>query len=257
MVSALYYSAKMNFIMNIVKKAAAEIFPFYKKSLIKKENKSLFVAIISSLPERFDEIKTQTLSSRFFGLNDWLLFPEFKFVTMSYAPNTYYKYKKRGKNFKLSGMQIFSNYNNRFEEIEILIQHNLLIGLRIVNCQYQLGEFDHSSVHGEKAIAAEFTFPKTEVEILYDSLAPQVKDQLALDDLGEIEFNNRTFYSFYDLEDGNCLAIDKNFKVYSLVHDAKPMATQMKNSLEQILSDIKNNKFDKVRHLEERYRNSR
>lgn len=49
---------------------------------------------------------------------------------------------------------------------------------------------------------------------------------------------NRTFYSFYDLEKGNCLAFDKKCSVYSLVHDAVSMAKGMKISLNDILDKI-------------------
>jgi hypothetical protein len=46
-------------------------------------------------------------------------------------------------------------------------------------------------------------------------------------------------------------------KVYSLVHDAKPMAQGMKISLSEIINEIACNKFDKAKHLEERYKNSK
>jgi hypothetical protein len=59
------------------------------------------------------------------------------------------------------------------------------------------------------------------------------------------------------LEDGNYLAVDKNQNVYSLIHDAKPAATKIKYSLEEILVDIKAGRFDKDKHVDERYRKSK
>jgi hypothetical protein len=57
------------------------------------------------------------------------------------------------------------------------------------------------------------------------------------------------------LEDGNYLATDKKLNVYSLVHDARPMAKKLKHSLADILDDIATKTFDKEKHLEERYKN--
>jgi hypothetical protein len=75
------------------------------------------------------------------------------------------------------------------------------------------------------------------------------------DDIFDIDFSNRTYYAFYDLEDGNYLATDKKLNVYSLVHDARPMAKKLKCSLADMLVDIEAKTFDKDKHLEERYKN--
>jgi len=104
-------------------------------------------------------------------------------------------------------------------------------------------------------VKTDFTFPPTAIDLFYDGLDTEIKQKLNPDDLSEIDFNNRIYYSFYDLEDGNYLAVDKNLKVYSLVHDAKPIAKGMKITFIDILSEIAENKFDKKQHLDERYRN--
>jgi hypothetical protein len=114
-----------------------------------------------------------------------------------------------------------------------------------------------SSINGEGAVKTPFTFLPDATDIFYDSLSQNIRDILHPDDIFDIDFNNRTFYAFYDLEDGNYLAADKNLKVYSLVHDARPMAKGMKISFIEILNEISNNQFDKKKHLEERYRNSK
>ena len=72
------------------------------------------------------------------------------------------------------------------------------------------------------------------------------------DKLEEIELNGRSYFSILDLEDGNCIAIDKKLNVYSLVHDAKPMSKKMKIDLEEFLNNI--NSFDSEKHLSERYK---
>lgn len=243
--------------MNILQKILGTIFPPYKHSVLRQEQARLFTAVISSLPEDFNEIKQQTLSARLWGLDNWKLFPDFKFVSLSYVGDTVFKYKKRGQDFKISGLEIFSNLTKQFEDIEILIHDNLVSGIKIENSQNQLSEFDLGKINNKGVTVSTFAFPPSNIDIFYDSLSQEIKNKLNPDDLFDINFNNRTFYSFYDLEDGNYLAVDKNQKIYSLVHDAKPMATEIKISFSDILTEIANNKFDKEKHLEERYRNSK
>jgi hypothetical protein len=43
-------------------------------------------------------------------------------------------------------------------------------------------------------------------------------------------------------------------RVWSLVHDAKPMAKLLKVDLKELLSEIAESKFDGDAHLDERYR---
>lgn len=243
--------------MNILQKIVGTFFPPYKHSVLRKEQTKLFTAVVSLLPEDFNEIKQQTLSARFWGLDNWTLYPDFKFVTLSYGGDTVFKYKKRGQNFKISGLQLYSNFTRQFEGIEILIHDNLVIGLKIEKSQYQLSEFDLGKFNNKGLTTSAFTFPPSDIDIFYDSLNQEIKNKLNPDDLFDIDFNNRTFYSFFDLEDGNYLAVDKNLKVYSLVHDARPMVKGIKISFSDILSEIANNKFDKGKHLEERHRKSK
>jgi len=112
--------------MNILQKILGTVFPPYKYSVLRQEQARLFTAIISSLPEEVTEIKKQTRSARLWGLDNWKLYPDFRFVSLSYGGDTVFKYKKRGQNFKISGLQIFSNRTRQFEDIEILIQDNLV-----------------------------------------------------------------------------------------------------------------------------------
>ncbi|MGN6163698.1 MAG: hypothetical protein ACTHOF_04080 [Flavisolibacter sp.] len=243
--------------MNILQKTLGTVFPPYKFSVLRQEQARLFTAIISALPDEFSEIKTQTLLGRLYGLDDWKMFPDFKFVSMGYGGDTVFKYKRRGQNFKIAGLQIFSKRNDQFENVEILIQDNLVRGLKITNSDYQLNEFDLRKRKADNVSKSDFAFPPSDIDLFYERLDTEIKQKLNPDDLSEIDFNNRVYYSFFDLEDGNYLAVDKNLNVYSLVHDAKPMAKRLKNTFMEVLSDLQNNKFDKEKHLAERYSNGK
>lgn len=243
--------------MNIAQKLLGAIFPPYKFASVRKEQGRLFNAIVSSLTDEFAEIKNQGLSARLLGLDSWTLYPEFKFTTIAYGGRTIFKYKRRGEDFKISGLKIFSEKAKRYEEIELLIHDNLITGLRITNSNYNLAEFDLQQINNNNIVKTSFDFLPSEIDIFYDNLNQNVKGKLNPNDLSEIDFGNRTFYTFYEMEDGNYLAVDKKENVFSLVHDARPMATKMKITFFDILDDIANNRFDKEKHLEERYKKSK
>jgi hypothetical protein len=236
--------------MNVIQRIIGTIFPPYRFSVLRKEQQLFFDAIIHSLPDDIAPFKEHTLKGVMLWLQDWNDFPGFKFVPMSYGTE---RFEKKGVNFRLSGIQIYSVLNNKWEEVEIIIHNNLVRGLKITNSNYQLKEFDLNKINSQHTIKHPVHFEPGEAELLYQSLAPDLQAKIDPVLFGEIEFNNKTFFSFYDLEDGNYLAIDKDEKVYSLIHDAQPTAARMKISLREILEQLENNTFDIAEHMTERY----
>ncbi|MCW3106899.1 MAG: hypothetical protein JWQ09_1405 [Segetibacter sp.] len=243
----------MNFIQGLLGKA----FPPYRHSLLRQEQGQIVSAIINALPSGFSDLKEQIADTRNISLNSWTLFPEYKFVSGSFPGERIFKYKKNGINYKISGIEVFSKLQQKYVEAEILINNNLIAGLKISNAVYELADLDTSYIVGRNANKSVFDFPKSELDKFVDSLDVDIKNRLNLHGLFEIDFDNQTFFTFYDLEDGNYLAVDKKKTVYSLVHGSKPMAKKMKTTLLQILTDIQNGKFDKQRHLDERYAGSK
>jgi len=243
-------------IMNSLQKILSTFFPKYKNRQLRNDQFMLLSTIVSALPEDFQEIKDQLHLEDFLGLSNGTVIPEFKSF-IGYYSDTLAKFKKSGQNFKVSGLKIYSKRNGKFEDIELLVRDNLLAGLKITNSQYELKEFDLGKITSRDVVKSEVIFPPNKTDIFYNSLDQGIKNILNPNDLSDIDFNNRTFYSFYDMEDGNYLAVDKNLIVYSLVHDARPMATKMKISFLEILTTIKDNQFDKEAHLDQRYKNSK
>jgi len=241
----------------MINKILGRLFPPYKFKLISKEQNVIFRAVIDSLPSNFNEFKLQVQSLTFHGLTGWELFPDYKFVYLSYPENTINEFKKKGQNYKLSGIEIFSNKNQKYENVELLVNDNLLSGFRITNSEYFLNEFDLTKINFERVTKSEFDFPPNEVDLFYDSLNSKIKSMLNPDNIFDIDYNNKTFYAFHDMEDGNYLAVDKKQNVYSLVHDVIPAAKLMDYSLEDILTEIAENKFDIGNHIDNRHIKSR
>lgn len=243
--------------MNILQKTLSAIFPKLKSSSVLKDQEKLFKAIINSLPNELSDIKIQAESNNFHGFKNWSLHPDFKYIEITYPEENYFKYKKRGRNFKISGLSIFSKVKQRTEEIEILLWDNLIWALKISHSNYELSEFDLASVKGKNAVVSNFDFPARRADIFYDNLSDDIKERLDYNDIFDEEYDGKILYSFHALEDGNSLAVDEDLNVYSIVFDTANdnMISKMETSFLQILDDIAANRFDEEKHLEERYKN--
>jgi hypothetical protein len=242
--------------MTGLQKIAGRLFPPYKFKVQRKEWTLLVDSLIFSLPNDFCELKDQRQSSNLFDLSDWDLFPGFKFITIGYPKTTLNDFKKRGQNYRLSGQRIFSKKINDYVNVEFMIHDNYLVGFRIENSNYEIEEFDLNRIESKNTQRTLVAYPPSEIEMFYANLDDNLKSRLSPDDIFDIDFNNRTYFAFYDLEDGNYLATDKKLNVYSLVHDARPIAKKLKHSLTEILVDIETKQFNKDKHLEKRYKDS-
>jgi hypothetical protein len=241
--------------MTPLQKLIGRVFPSYKFKVQREEWTALVNALINSLPDDFNELKEQRRSTNLLNLSDWALFPGFKFLTIGYSETTLNDFKRRGQNYRLSGLRIFSKKQNDYVNVEFLIHDNYLVGFRIENSNYEIEEFDLKKIESKNHQRTPMDFPPSEIDLFYDRLDDNLKSKLNPDEIFDIDFANRTYYVFYDLEDGNYLAADKKLNVYSLVHDARPMAKKLKYSLADILVDLETKKFDKDKHLEERFKN--
>lgn len=95
--------------------------------------------------------------------------------------------------------------------------------------------------------------PQISEEDFFKKLPAKIKNLIDTNNIQEITLNGVTYFTFYDLQDGNYLAADINLKIYSLVHDARPAMLPMDISLLQILTQIHNDEFDVEQHLNNRY----
>lgn len=240
--------------MTFLQKMFGAISPKYKADLVLKEQEKLFKAIINALPDYLSDIKKQPVENKFWGFKKWSLHPDFKYVEITYPGENYIKFKKRGENSKISGLKIFSKRNNKFEEIEIVLWDNLLWAIKIHNSNYEADEFDLSSIKNINLSQNHFEFPARKVDLFYDQLDNEIKQRLDYNNVFDTDFDGKTYYEFYDLEDGNYLAVDENLDVYSFVYAADPVIAKMKISFIDLLKEISNNQFNKELHLDERYK---
>lgn len=240
--------------MSLLQKTLAAIFPKRKTALILNEQKELFYSVINSLPDDFADLKIQAKANNFEGLKNWELHPDFKYTEITYPGENYRKYHTRGKDIKISGLRIFSKVHQRFEEAEIVLHNNLIWAFKISHSKYKPEEFDFSNIKNKNIDIATFKFEPIKVDIFYDNLDDAIKEKLDYYTVFDIDYDGRIFYTFYDFEDGNYLAVDKELNVYSLVYDAEKEILKMETSFLDILEEINTNRFDQELHLENRYK---
>lgn len=168
--------------MNIFQKILGTIFPPYKFKIIREEENKLLNSIVNALPETYKDIKTSYKNSKFFGLGNWQLHPGFETLIISFGEETLLKPRKRGENYKIQGIEIFSNQNNKFENVEILVRDNLISAIKISNSSFLLRNFDLMKIITNNVSKSAFEFPPKDIDIFYNSLSNDIKDKLQIDD---------------------------------------------------------------------------
>ena len=243
--------------MNLFKRLIGTIFPPFKYKLEREGNEKLVSNIINKLPASYEFLIEQKKVTRTQYLSERPDIPGFKFIGQFYPEESLRTYTDKSKNFKLSGIQLYSKRTKDFEDVQLLINDGHISGIQISNSNYDSFEFDLERVDINRLTEEEYQFPPNDVDLFFQSLDP--KNQQRIDELGfmDIQLGNRTYYTVYDMEDGNYIGIDKKQKVYSLVHDAVPMAKLLKKSLDAVLTEIESGEFDVGNHLNERYAKSK
>src|ERR1700753_2477794 len=137
--------------MNFIQRIIGALFPPYKYSVIREEQGKLFNAIVSSFPDEFAENKRHLEWGKLMDLKTWVLFPEYRLILMAYSGDSLFKLQKRGNNYKISGLAVFSKKTGSWEQVELLIQDNLFRALRIGNSNYDITEFDLTKINSSNA----------------------------------------------------------------------------------------------------------
>src|SRR5688572_18203554 len=110
--------------MRALQKIIGQIYSPYKLKVQKQEWTLLLNSLVNSLPDDYQELKEQRQRTNLLALSDWDLFPGFKFLMTSYPGTTLNDYKKKGQNYKLSGLLIFSTKLNEYVSVDFVVRDN-------------------------------------------------------------------------------------------------------------------------------------
>jgi hypothetical protein len=213
------------------------------------EQDQLFRDIINALPDSFNEYKQQANAITYghFSENSW---EGYKTAFVKAPP----QYHKGGVNFVISGIEIYHIPGGKYIPVEILVRENILIGIKTGNAAFRRHELDVKRINTTNISTSAVPVPETSQDKFIKTLGEDIRQKINLDDMFEIEDGTKKFYTIFDLEDGNYLAIDEQQQVYSLVHDARPANKKMNIALRDILDQIAAGTFDAEQHLNERYK---
>lgn len=239
------------------RKILSSIWPPFRHELRREELQVFILRLISHLPDEFYFLREQYKVAKVFGLQNWILYPGYMFVSNAYPGNYIKKNKHSKENLRIYGMQIFSFESKKNENIELLVQRGELVGIKISNGEYEPSEFDLDRIDLSALESEPFFFEPDEIEIFLESLDSEIRKRLKEDEIFDIEVDGCDYFAFYDLDDGNYLATDKKQRVFSLVHGARPTIKRLNPSFLEILIELENNDFNTEKHLDERYSNSK
>jgi len=154
---------------------------------------------------------------------------------------------KHRKNIKIEGIEIIDKQSGNYIPIKIHVYGNLIqhIFLQINNRISK--EFDLESIRIDKLTTEILTTENPDKETLLKILKNLDKDKLKrieFEDTFEIDLDNKFYYTVFDMEDGNYIAVDKQGKVYRLIHDHENPAKKIFDSLDLLLDSFSDDKKD-------------
>lgn len=178
----------------------------------------------------------------------------FRFIAMSVSPSAMRRVAHHRRiNIKIAGI-LARTATGGVTELALELRRGFPIGLRVDNDDYGLVVMTPTEVDVSR-VTTEILAPEQDAaERAWLALPSGVQGLLELTSLDEVEVEGRPMFAFHDLEDGNFLAFDEQHRVWSVVHDADPVACRMNESIGDLLQSIACGAFDSVSHVEVRGR---
>lgn len=239
----------MNFIQNIL----GSIVPAYKRNLEAQAVNRLMKALILRLPDDYQDLKDQLPQIEFLGIKKWEEHPDFLYLPLLVRGEAIHDISEDGVDYILSGIQIYSANAGKLLPVKLLFRDNLPEGLQIGNNSFHPDELDLESVQLNDFQEQTLDLRPVKLKQILAGLPVTLREQIEPGCSEELELEGKFYYSILDLEDGNCIAVDDHYHLYSLVHDAKPPVFEMEMELEDFAELLSSGKFDPESHLETRY----
>ncbi|WP_413998193.1 hypothetical protein ACMDB5_10410 [Flavobacterium sp. W1B] len=213
------------------------MFGLFKKTSWKIDGKALdfFRQVFSQLPAEFKFLVDGLDKGlyRRFSVNHAM---KGNFYSIGFAPSQSDKSMTKGKHFELENIVI--KQGGQAYPLNITIHEGLWIGFEF---EKNIMDFDNFQVDMSSFKKSKSKFSAdTQIEKLVSGLTC---DQLDLTNLGEFDFDGKTFYQIKDLEDGNYIAINNKGQVFGLIHDPYKIEP-INKSVRQFVDDVNGGLFD-------------
>lgn len=226
------------------------MFGLFKKTSWEIEGKAFgfFQEVFKHLPSEFEFI-LQGLEKGLYKRFSINHARKGNFYSIGFDPLQSDQSMVKGKHFDLENILIIQN--GQGYPLNISIHDGLWIGFEIEKSILNFDNY-HIDISSFKKNKIGCT-AGIDIEKLVKGLTCE---QLELNNLNEINIDEKIYYQIKDLSDGNYITIDNKGQVFGLIHD--PYKIELINdSISQFVDDVNNGRFDFDKYLEDKNSNTK
>ena len=229
---------------------------FFKRRKFKKDVQRLERELVTALGIHFPSLAEN--HEHWIRSNALMLSKDQKFIHllhMTYDPDYQEKNRVRHrKNYKIHGVEIFDKRSNKPVSLSLTVYNNLIQHIYLPFDKDISKEFDLTRIVANnpqiEVIELENPAEKTLRNIL-NGLSDEQLQLIELEHTFEIDLDSKLYYTIFDMEDGNYIAIDKTGQVYRLIHNHDQPVKKIADSAETLLFTYSGDKNDFKKYMDE------
>jgi len=221
-----------------------------KRRRITKHVSNLIASILEALPDDYAELKSYE-NNRILDYADYVPNPGggTTIYLMAYLKPGINKSEsiERGNSFELSGITIKHKKTGIPLEVILPIWQCSISNICFRPENLDILQYDVYSVSIENLSSKKLIYVNPDIDKLkklLKGIADSDMDKLEIEDTFEIETELNKYYTIFDMEDGNYIAIDRKKKVYRLKHDDVEPEKVISQNIMTFMNDYSGNKQD-------------
>jgi len=185
------------------------------KRRIKDWEYNLLKTITTNLPQKYFFLRNQFNEDFFIdSLDNELLKDNWKRSILN--QNLYKSYQNKAYNLLIQDIKVFDVNNGSYISVDIDVFEGIIIGYKI-NSDSDLFDIDRIDYQTIKEVKYD-TF-NSELSDIFSNNEKELLKINGFYNIYEIELENRVFYHFLDLDNGDLVALDKNGDLYFLLYN--------------------------------------
>jgi hypothetical protein len=162
--------------------------------------------------------------------------------------------KRFNKHYKIKGLEILNKNSNSYVPLTVDIYFDSIQIIYIAFSKSLNDEYDLSNVRvsalTSEPLKVDDSEQKTLLRIL-KNIHEDIKEKIEVDDTFEIELDEKKYYTIFDMEDGNYLAVDSKGRVYRLIHDHEIPAKMIFENVNELMKEFNDDKINFVKYLDD------
>lgn len=161
---------------------------------------------------------------------------------------------RHNKNFKITDINIYNVKDASYQSFTLNIYGNIIQHILLPNESFIKNEYDLNNIKTNNiklSTLVHINPDKKKLKKILKNLTSKQIDLIELDDTFKIEMNNKLFYTIFDMEDGNYIAVDKSVSVFRLIHDHKFPVKKIFDNVELLLDDYDGEKYKLNKYFED------